>query len=46
MAKFLVIGEAGFVRGNFLHIMVNKYRDDQYICIDALTYGYEIDQCY
>ena len=39
MAKFLVTGGAGFIGGNFLHIMVNKYPDDQYVCIDALTYA-------
>ena len=39
MAKFLVTGGAGFIGGNFLHIMVNKYPKDQYVCIDALTYA-------
>ena len=39
MAKFLVTGGAGFIGGNFLHIMVNKYHEDQYVCIDALTYA-------
>ena len=39
MAKFLVTGGAGFIGGNFLHIMVNKYPEDQYVCIDALTYA-------
>lgn len=39
MAKFLVTGGAGFIGGNFLHIMVNKYPNDQYVCIDALTYA-------
>lgn len=39
MAKFLVTGGAGFIGGNFLHIMVNKYKDDQYVCVDALTYA-------
>ena len=38
MSKFLVTGGAGFIGGNFLHIMVNKYPNDQYVCIDALTY--------
>ena len=36
---FLVTGGAGFIGGNFLHIMVNKYPKDQYVCIDALTYA-------
>ncbi len=39
MSKFLVTGGAGFIGGNFLHIMVNKYLNDQYVCIDALTYA-------
>ena len=39
MAKFLVTGGAGFIGGNFLHIMVNKYANDEYVCIDALTYA-------
>ncbi len=39
MSKFLVTGGAGFIGGNFLHIMVNKYPDDEYVCIDALTYA-------
>ena len=39
MAKFLVTGGAGFIGGNFLHIMVNRYPNDQYVCIDALTYA-------
>lgn len=39
MAKFLVTGGAGFIGGNFLHIMVNKYPNDQYVCVDALTYA-------
>ena len=39
MAKFLVTGGAGFIGGNFLHIMVDKYPNDEYVCIDALTYA-------
>ena len=39
MSKFLVTGGAGFIGGNFLHIMVNKYPEDEYVCIDALTYA-------
>ena len=43
MAKFLVTGGAGFIGGNFLHIMVNKYPNDEYVCIDALTYAGNIE---
>ena len=39
MAKFLVTGGAGFIGGNILHMMVKKYPNDQYVCIDALTYA-------
>ena len=39
MAKFLVTGGAGFIGGNFLHMMTKKYPSDQYVCIDALTYA-------
>ena len=39
MAKFLVTGGAGFIGGNFLHIMVNKYPNDDYVCLDVLTYA-------
>ena len=39
MAKFLVTGGAGFIGGNFLHITVNKYPKDDYVCLDALTYA-------
>jgi dTDP-glucose 4,6-dehydratase len=39
MAKFLVTGGAGFIGGSFLHIMINKYPEDEYVCIDALTYA-------
>lgn len=39
MYKFLVTGGAGFIGGNFLHIMVNKYPNDEYVCLDALTYA-------
>ena len=37
--NILVTGGAGFIGGNFLHIMVNKYPNDEYVCIDALTYA-------
>jgi dTDP-glucose 4,6-dehydratase len=37
--KFLVTGGAGFIGGNFLLEMAKKYPDDQYVCLDALTYA-------
>ena len=39
MSKFLITGGAGFIGGNFLHIMVDQYPNDEYICLDALTYA-------
>ncbi|OPZ24655.1 MAG: dTDP-glucose 4,6-dehydratase [bacterium ADurb.BinA186] len=37
--KFLVTGGAGFIGGNFLLEMVKKYPNDDYVCLDALTYA-------
>lgn len=37
--KIIVTGGAGFIGGNFVHYMINKYSDYQIICIDKLTYA-------
>ena len=37
--NFLVTGGAGFIGGNFMHYMVNKYTNDLFVCIDDLTYA-------
>lgn len=37
--KILVTGGAGFIGSNFLHYEVNKYPNDQFVCLDALTYA-------
>ncbi len=37
--KIIVTGGAGFIGGNFVHMMVNKYPEDMIICLDALTYA-------
>lgn len=37
--KILVTGGAGFIGGNFAHLMVNKYPEDQIVVLDALTYA-------
>lgn len=37
--KIIVTGGAGFIGGNFVHLMVNKYPDYEIICLDALTYA-------
>ena len=39
MANFLVTGGAGFIGGNYLHIMVKKYPEDRFVCLDCLTYA-------
>ena len=39
MANFLDTGGAGFIGGNFLHIMTKKHPEDRYVCLDALTYA-------
>ena len=37
--KVLVTGGAGFIGSNFLHYMVNKYPEYEFVCLDALTYA-------
>ena len=37
--NYLITGGAGFIGSNFLHYMVNKYPNDNFYCIDALTYA-------
>ncbi len=37
--KYLVTGGAGFIGSNFLHYMTDKYKDDYFVCLDALTYA-------
>ena len=37
--KILVTGGAGFIGSNFLHYEVEKYHNDNFVCLDALTYA-------
>ena len=37
--KFLITGGAGFIGSNYLHYVTEKYNDDYFVCIDALTYA-------
>lgn len=37
--KIVVTGGAGFIGGNFVHHMVNKYPEYDIICLDKLTYA-------
>lgn len=39
MAKFLITGGAGFIGGNFCHYMVENHPNDEFVCLDALTYA-------
>ena len=39
MSKFLIPGGAGFIGSNYLHFVVNKYPNDEFVCLDALTYA-------
>lgn len=35
----IVTGGAGFIGGNFVHYMIEKYKDYRIVCLDALTYA-------
>ncbi len=37
--KILITGGAGFIGSNLLHYEVKKYPNDNFVCIDALTYA-------
>lgn len=37
--KLIVTGGAGFIGGNFVHMMVENYPEDTIICVDSLTYA-------
>ncbi len=37
--KFLITGGAGFIGSNYCHYVVNKYPEDEFVCLDALTYA-------
>ena len=41
--KIIVTGGAGFIGGNFIHLMVNKYPDYKIVCLDKLTYAGNIE---
>ena len=43
MSKFLITGGAGFIGSNYLHYVVNMYKKDYFICLDALTYAGNYD---
>jgi len=37
--KIIVTGGAGFIGGNFVHYMINKYPEYDIVCLDDLTYA-------
>ena len=37
--RIVITGGAGFIGGNFVNYMVDKYPEDYFICIDFLTYA-------
>lgn len=37
--KILVTGGAGFIGSNFVYYLLNKYREYEIVCLDALTYA-------
>jgi len=37
--KIIVTGGAGFIGGNFIHYMLDRYPDYQILCVDSLTYA-------
>jgi dTDP-glucose 4,6-dehydratase len=39
MKNYLVTGGAGFIGSNFIHYMLNKYKDIKIINLDVLTYA-------
>ncbi len=43
--KILVTGGAGFIGGNFVHYMVNKYPEDMIVNLDLLTYAGNLQTC-
>ena len=43
--KILVTGGAGFIGGNFVHYMVDKYPEDMIVNLDNLTYAGNLVTC-
>lgn len=37
--RIIVTGGAGFIGGNFIHYMLEKYLDYEIVCLDKLTYA-------
>ena len=43
MRKILVTGGAGFIGSNYIHYMLNKYKDVEIVNLDKLTYAGNLD---
>ena len=43
--KILITGGAGFIGGNFVHHMVNKYPEYDIVNLDLLTYAGNLETC-
>jgi len=41
--KILITGGAGFIGGNFVRYMVNKYPEHQFVNLDTLTYAGDLE---
>lgn len=37
--KWIVTGGAGFIGGNFIHYLLREHKEDEVLCLDALTYA-------
>lgn len=44
MAKYLITGGAGFIGINYCKYVLKKYINDEFICLDALTYAANINE--
>ena len=41
--KHLITGGAGFIGSNYLYYMLEKYPEDEFVCVDCLTYAGNYD---
>ena len=41
--KYLITGGAGFIGSNFIKYMLDKYPNDQFVCLDLLTYASSLE---
>lgn len=41
--KYLITGGAGFIGSHFIKYMLNKYANDDFVCLDLLTYASSLE---